>query len=205
MTRIAAAAVLLAATAAEATPSVHAGTNAAQRGRERTVTATVGGDVAGTTHLLYIPLEASVSGVATVGFFLDADHLVEARLRFGQHLDADPTVRWYAGGGARLRKFVGDAMYVAAGPEVRTFAVRDSMTALTDGPVDGHVVTLGADLGIGHQWQWDRYTFGVEWFGVTRPILPLAKLVDGELPEWSHLQFHWGETHYVSPYFGATW
>ncbi len=196
------AAVLLAASAAHATPSAYAGTNAEQRARDRTVTLTVGGDVAGTTHYGPIPLEASVSGVATVGFFLDPDLLVEGRVRFGQYLDAEPHVDWYVGGSARLRKFVGDAMYVAAGPEVRTYAVAER-NGVDD--VVGTVVTIGADLGLGHQWQWERFTFGVEWIGMTSPLFPVVKSVEGEMDDWDWVRHTWMEMHYVSPYVGGTW
>jgi hypothetical protein len=42
---------------------------------------------------------------------------------------------------------------------------------------------LALDLGVGHQWRWDRLTLNLTWVGYTQPVAPLSATTTYERPD----------------------
>ncbi|WP_374077267.1 hypothetical protein [Bdellovibrio bacteriovorus] len=115
----------------------------------------------------------------------------------GYHLDRNSIIQLEAGGGgnsfrtffssseysynsysvgAHFKKFLGNSFYVKTGVDYRSvdYVFNYGYSSVKTG-FEGN--SLAASLVIGNQWQWDNFTLGCDWIGLS---LPFAHTVTSE-------------------------
>lgn len=111
------------------------------------------------------------------GYYLDQNKLVT--LSISQQEDSDILFDEYEGtvvsGGVRL--FTGNSFYMDANLFYLDADYTDENYNFSTGIDEFQTTTFkkaGASIGIGNQWQWDNFTFGVTWIGAGVQVADLG-------------------------------
>ncbi|MFM6928035.1 MAG: hypothetical protein ACKOX6_06190 [Bdellovibrio sp.] len=73
--------------------------------------------------------------------------------------------------GLHFKHFAGNSFYFKTGIDYRQIQYRYNYNSLTtDGAYDFEGNSIGASFVIGNQWQWDNFTLGCDWIGLTAPL-----------------------------------
>lgn len=117
------------------------------------------------------------------GFFIDRNRLFQLETMSGSSSFSGSTsvnsveVSSYSGTknarsfGAHYKRFVSNSFYWRAGAEyISQHIKRDYKGTGYTGSYDIEITRLAGTFVIGNQWQWDNFTLGCDWFGVTAPI-----------------------------------
>jgi len=77
--------------------------------------------------------------------------------------------------GIHYKRFLGNSFYVRGGVDYRKVDFKDVSdysiwTSSTNSTMSFTGESLAASLVIGNQWQWDTFTLGCDWIGVTAPF-----------------------------------
>lgn len=126
------------------------------------------------------PTAVGSSGLS-LGFHLDPDSIVLVEMTSGRStlssnvwgLDFSDAVTTVSGQslGVHFKKFAGNSFYVRTGLDYRKidYNYKNSpFSATEEMSFDGH--SIAANFQIGNQWQWENFTLGCDWVGVTVPI-----------------------------------
>jgi hypothetical protein len=120
------------------------------------------------------------------GFFLDRNSLIDFEYTAGRPLnyvnwkysEYDVNARSY---GVHYKLFTGNSFYVRGGVDYRMvdylYKTRDFSTSIENSRSAFKGSSLNATFLIGNQWQWENFTLGCDWIGLT---VPLSTQIDSE-------------------------
>lgn len=109
-------------------------------------------------------------------YFFNADSILQ--LGFQQTLPSDNGVNAgetikYQNINLHLKKFVANSFYVRGGFDHRRVTYK-YLSYFANGTLEEETRFNGdgwfGSIALGNQWQWDHFTLGADWFGVTMPI-----------------------------------
>lgn len=72
--------------------------------------------------------------------------------------------------GIHLKHYVGNSFYYRVGVDHRTMEHRYTDFFITSTTRTFDAKSLGVTVNIGNQWQWEHFTLGCDWVGVTLPV-----------------------------------
>lgn len=116
-------------------------------------------------------------GGLTAGMYLDRNSILFAEVTnnanqstfFGSDYNIKGTSV-----GVHYKRFVGNSFYVRAGADYRTVDYKYKYSSFVSSNFDSESSFIGeslaASLVIGNQWQWENFTLGCDWIGVTAPF-----------------------------------
>lgn len=81
--------------------------------------------------------------------------------------------------GTHYKRYVGNSFYYRAGLDVRDIAIRynGALRYITSTRDIAATSDLTAAFVIGNQWQWPRFTLGVDWVGLNIPVTNISRHV----------------------------
>lgn len=134
-------------------------------------------------QLMGIGPGATATRGLTFGYHLNRNQLIQIEATSGglqSGLDASETKTQSFG--AHFKHFVGNSFYYRAGIDhsiVKHYAIYSRSTTSINGVVTSQEeasgrfegTMTGATLVIGNQWQWENFTLGCDWVGITQPLV----------------------------------
>ncbi len=113
--------------------------------------------------------------------FLDSDSLIDFSFTYGI-FDLAVFAVTATNFAVRYKSFLGNSFYWRVGPGLRQYQIKDRLGSIFSDREEldstGTVLSFGADVGIGNQWQFETFTLGCDWVGYYFPVSVLSKRYD---------------------------
>jgi hypothetical protein len=130
-----------------------------------------------------ITADVGASGIVAA-YFLDRNLLVQAefmgsngegkRSTWGTSADRHEELENINSFGLHLKKFLGNSFYVNSGLDwIRRdyrYSYKSSLAPTYNASRSFETQGLNAAFVIGNQWQWDNFTIGCDWLGISAPL-----------------------------------
>lgn len=105
--------------------------------------------------------------------------------------------------GVHYKQFTGNSFYFRTGLDYSTVDYKFDYNSNTPGygfksKFNGSV--LGANFSIGNQWQWENFTIGCDWIGVSLPLVKdvASAEITGSVADYDRSQFQDDQDHYIN-------
>lgn len=119
---------------------------------------------------------ASITNGIHAGYFIDSNSLLQVEILAGN----DPVI-WGTGRytissysvGTYYKLFMTPTFYIKLGTDFKNvrYKYEDDRTGGTEERTEFTGNSLGGHFSVGHQWQWQNFTFGFDWIGISAPFI----------------------------------
>jgi hypothetical protein len=118
------------------------------------------------------------------GIFLDQDNVLGVKL--GESSGGED---YQFSGAVQLKHFLNGSFYIT--PEIYYLNFSEGEFLFWNDDYD-RSVSIGAQVRIGNQWQWENFTMGCDWFGIGRDVIFFNRYGDDRKTTLALVNFYLG-------------